>query len=91
MCIRDRFITTSKSKQDIIEGLVVANQNKEVKFQDKEWLVKELDLFTYEYNPKTKSVRYSAPSGFHDDGVMASAIGYHAYKNLSVKGVYSIG
>ena len=85
------FLTTSKSKQDIIEQLVVANQNKEVKFIDKEWLLKELDLFTYEYNPKTKSVRYSAPNGFHDDGVMASAIGYNALKSLKSIGVYSMG
>lgn len=85
------FVTTSKSKQDIIEQLVVANQNKEVKFIDKDWLLKELDLFTYEYNPKTKSVRYSAPNGFHDDGVMASAIGYHALKSLKSSGQYSIG
>ena len=85
------FVTTSKSKQDIIEQLVVANQNKEVRFIDKDWLLKELDLFTYEYNPKTKSVRYSAPNGFHDDGVMASAIGYNALKSLKSSGVYSIG
>jgi len=85
------FVTTSKSKQDIIEQLVVANQNKEVRFIDKEWLLKELDLFTYEYNPKTKSVRYSAPNGFHDDGVMASAIGYNAMKSLKSSGVYSMG
>jgi len=71
--------------------LVVANQNKEVRFIDKDWLLKELDLFTYEYNPKTKSVRYSAPNGFHDDGVMASAIGYHALKYLKSSGQYSIG
>jgi len=85
------FVTTSKSKQDIIEQLVVANQNKEVRFIDKDWLLKELDLFTYEYNPKTKSVRYSAPNGFHDDGVMASAIGYNALKSLKSSGVYSMG
>ena len=85
------FLTTSKSKQDIIEQLVVANQNKDVRFIDKEWLLKELDLFTYEYNPKTKSVRYSAPNGFHDDGVMASAIGYNALKSLKSIGVYSMG
>jgi len=84
------FVTTSKSKQDIIEQLVVANQNKEVKFLDIEWLLKELDLFTYDYNPKTKSVKYSAPSGFHDDGVMATAIGYNALKQISLKGVYNI-
>lgn len=85
------FVTSSRSKQQIIEQLVVANQNKEVKFAECEWLLKELDLFTYEYNPKTKSVKYSAPSGFHDDGVMASAIGYDALKNLQSMGVYSIG
>lgn len=85
------FVTTSKSKQDIIEQLVVANQNREVKFLECDWLLKELDLFTYEYNPKTKSVRYSAPSGFHDDGVMATAIGFHALKQLKLAGVYTYG
>lgn len=84
------FVTTSKSKQDIIEGLIVANTNKEVKFLEIDWLKKEFDIFGFEYNPKTKSVKYSAPNGFHDDGVMATAIGYHAYKNISLKGVYHI-
>jgi hypothetical protein len=84
------FVTTSKSKQDIIEQLVVANQSKELKILDKDWLLKELDLFTYEYNPKTKSVRYSAPNGFHDDGVMSTAIGYHCLKSLKLSGVYDV-
>lgn len=84
------FVTISKSKQDIIEQLVVANQNKEVKILNRDWLIKELDLFTYEYNPKTKSVRYSAPNGFHDDGVMATAIGYHSLKSLRTSGIYAI-
>lgn len=85
------FVTTSKSKQDIIEQLVVANQSKEMKLMEEPWLIKELDLFTYEYNPKTKSVRYSAPSGFHDDGVMATAIAYESLKSLKTSGVYSLG
>jgi hypothetical protein len=84
------FLTTSKSKQDIIEQLVVANQSKEVKFLDESWLLKELELFTYEYNPKTKSVRYSAPNGFHDDGVMSTAIAYQSLKSLSQSGIYHI-
>lgn len=84
------FVTTSKSKQDIIEQLVVATQSKEVKYLDESWLLKELDLFTYEYNPKTKSVRYSAPNGFHDDGVMSTAIAYHSLKSLKNNGVYAI-
>lgn len=85
------FVTTSKSKQDIIEQLVVANQNKELKLLEEKWLLNELDLFTYEYNPKTKAVRYSAPSGFHDDGVMATAIAYNSLKSLKTSGIYSIG
>lgn len=83
------FVTTSKSKQDVIEQLVVACQNKEVQFQPIDWLKKEMEIFGYEYNPKTKSVRYSAPNGFHDDGVMATAIAYESYKNLKTSGKYS--
>lgn len=84
------FLTTSKSKQDIIEQLAVANQNKEVSFLPVDWLTKEFSVFTYEYNPKTRNIKYSAPSGFHDDGIMSSAIGYHAVKTLKLKGVYAI-
>jgi hypothetical protein len=83
------FFTTSKSKQDIIEQLVVACQNEDIKFNDNEFLKKELDIFGYEYNPKSKSVRYSAPSGFHDDAVMATAISYHALKTLRGGGKYA--
>jgi predicted metal-dependent hydrolase len=74
------FVTTSKSKQDIIENLIVANQDKTLKVLQNEWLLKELEVFSYEYNPKTRSVKYSAPFGFHDDGVMSLAIAYQAYR-----------
>lgn len=84
------FVTTSKSKQDIIEQLIIANNNKEVHLLNNEWLKKELEVFSYEYNPKTKSVRYSAPNGFHDDGVMSTAIAYHSYKSNRLSGVYHI-
>jgi len=76
------FVTTSKSKQDIIEELIVANSNADVSFLNEAWLINELKMLTWEYNPKTRSVRYAAPAGFHDDGVMGSAIGYHAYKTM---------
>jgi hypothetical protein len=84
------FTTTSKSKQDIIEQLAVANQNQEVSFLPIDWLKKEFDVFSFEYNPKTRVIKYSAPVGFHDDGVMASAIGYEAVKKLKKRGVYAI-
>lgn len=83
------FTTTSKSKQDIIEGLQVAVQNKEFTALDLPWLKKEFELFTYEYSAKTRSIKYSAPPGFHDDGVMSCAIAYHALKNLKTSGRYS--
>jgi len=82
------FVTTSKSKQNIIEQLSVANMNKEVTFLNEDWLLKELDIFTFVYNPQTRNVKYSAPSGFHDDGVMSAAIGYQAYKTLKTVGEY---
>jgi hypothetical protein len=84
------FITTSKSKQDIIEQLVVASANKEVTALNVDWFLKELDVFTFEYNPKTKNVRYAAPSGFHDDGVMSAAIGYECFKKWNKTGNYAI-
>ena len=83
------FTTSSKSKQDIIEQLQVAIQNKEFTSLDLDWLKKEFELFTYEYSQKTRSVKYSAPPGFHDDGVMSCAISYHAFKNLKHSGKYS--
>lgn len=76
------FVTTSKSKQDIVEQLMVANQNKEISVVPKDWLKKEFEMFTYDYNPKTRTIKYSAPNGFHDDGVMSSAIGYNCYKRF---------
>lgn len=80
------FLTTSKSKQDIIEGLQVSVQNKEFSIIDIDWLKKEFELFTYEYSAKTRTVKYSAPPGFHDDGVMSCAIAFHALKNLRLQG-----
>lgn len=84
------FITTSKSKQDIIESLQVAVQNKEISFLDIDWLKKEFEVFTYEYSAKTRSIKYSAPHGFHDDGVMSCAIAWNAFKTLKTTGKYSL-
>ena len=78
----ETFTTTNKSKNDAVEALQVAIQNKEFRMLDIDWLKKEFDMFTYEYNHKTRSLRYSAPQGFHDDGVMSCCIAYQAIKQL---------
>jgi hypothetical protein len=83
------FVTTSKSKQDIVEGLQVAIQNKEFSVLDIDWLIKEFNVYTYEYNPKTRNIKYSAPNGFHDDGVMSCCIAYQCLKEWKVKGDYN--
>lgn len=84
-----QFTTTSKSKNDIIEALIVANQSNEFSIQGIDWLKKEFEVFTYQYSAASRSVKYSAPSGFHDDGVMATAIAYHSLKTLKRSGQYS--
>lgn len=78
-CRVEPFTTTAQSKKEVVEQLIVANQNSEVTFCNAEWLDKELEMFSYEYNPKTRHIRYSAPSGFHDDGVMSTCIAYECY------------
>ncbi len=65
------FHFTSTSKQQIMEALAVAIQKQEIGFPDGV-IVNELESFEYEYT--RTGVRYSAPSGMHDDGVCALAL-----------------
>lgn len=62
------FKFTSASKQQLMEGLAAAIQRRELGILAG-WLVNELEAFEYEYKPG--GVRYSAPTGLHDDGVCA--------------------
>jgi hypothetical protein len=52
-------------------------------------LYNELSVFTYEYSPKTRNVKYSAPNGHHDDCVMSLAIAYEAKRKHSKYGNYN--
>lgn len=84
------FVTTSKSKQAIVENLIVAFENKEIGIIGKDWQISELEAFTYEYNLKTRQIKYSAPSGLHDDYVMSRAICNEAHKTMKSSGIYHI-
>ena len=68
---------TQVSKQQLMIGLQTAIQSRRVGYPDGH-IVKELEVFEYQYS--ATGVKYSAPSGFHDDCVMALAL---AYQNLS--------
>lgn len=69
------FKFTAQSKQQIMEGLAAAIQQRTIRFPDGP-LVAELESYTYEYT-KT-GVRYTAPEGLHDDGVCALALAVQA-------------
>ena len=88
------FVTTNKSKNEIIEGLIVDLNNEEVKIPSQElfeslWF--ELQVFEYEYSPKTRTLRYNAPSPFHDDTVMSLAIANQNRKQNKTLGEYVFG
>ena len=60
------FITSSKSKNEIIEGLILHMNEETILIPHEDLfpsLVSELETFTYEYNPKTRNIRYGHPNG----------------------------
>ncbi len=85
------FATTSKSKNEIIEGLAVDLNNVDIKIPSSELfsaLQFELSIYEYDYSPKTRTIRYNAPQGFHDDCVMSLAICNHNRKQNKTLGTY---
>lgn len=71
----DGFKFTSQSKQQLMEGLAVAIQQRAITFPDGP-IRNELEAYEYEYT--RTGVRYSAPEGMHDDCVCALALAWHA-------------
>lgn len=72
------FKFTSASKQQLMEGLAISIQSREIRFPDG-WLRNELEAFGFRYSMKG-SVQYEATSG-HDDGVCALALAIHARRS----------
>ena len=66
-------------KQELVEGLQIAIEQARISLPDANWLWDELREFTYEVLP-SGHIRYSAPSGKHDDGVIALAMAVHAFR-----------
>jgi hypothetical protein len=70
---------TSPSKQQLMEGLRRAIQRREIQYPEGP-ILNELLAFGYQYLPS--GVRYTAPSGLHDDCVMALALAVHKWAEL---------
>jgi len=87
------FVTSSKSKNEIIEGLILDINESTIKIPNNELfpsLYSELSVFTYEYNPKTRNIRYGHPKGLHDDTVMSLAIANYHRKQNKTYGQYVV-
>ena len=86
------FVTTNKSKQEIIEGLILDVNEANITIPNSTLfppLVFEMETFTYDYNPKTRSIRYSHVPGGHDDTVLSLAFAnYNRKVNKSI-GTYA--
>jgi phage FluMu gp28-like protein len=84
-----RRVTLDNSlKKTIIENLVVGFEQKDILIPNYDILLRELQSFTMKYNSSTQTVKYSAPSGLHDDTVVSLAYAYWMVRNG--KGRYSI-
>jgi phage FluMu gp28-like protein len=87
------FVTNNESKQNLIEDLIMCLNEEKLKLPSSELnadLYKELSVFTYEYSPKTRKVKYGSPNGFHDDTVISLALAYHSFKKKASYGTYVI-
>ncbi len=73
---------SSVVKNDLIKGLMVAIEHGHIRIPDEHvhptvsWLWEELRSYTAEPLP-TGHIRYSAPPGYHDDGVISLALATH--------------
>jgi hypothetical protein len=80
------FKFTSTSKQQLMEGLSSAIQQRKITFPEGH-ITQELEIFEYQYT--SFGVKYSAPPGFHDDCVMALGLAWHHYVRNNAQGKYS--
>jgi hypothetical protein len=77
------FKFTAPSKQQLMEGLSTAIQQREIRVPEGV-IVAELEAFEYEYT--RSGVRYQAPAGMHDDCVCALALAVMHWRQLARHG-----
>lgn len=81
------FLFTSKTKQQLMEGLALAIQQRKITFPEGH-IADELNNFEYVFT--RTGVKYAAPSGLHDDCVMALALAWHKWQTASQGGDISV-
>lgn len=79
------FKYTSQSKQQLMELLAQSIQHNSISFPDGV-IRQELEIFEYQFT--ASGVRYTAPSGFHDDCVNALALAVKCRDKYKYQGIY---
>lgn len=74
------FTTTASSKAPLIEGLALAIERRDIALLPDATLMSELSAYTMQRSPGG-GYRYSAPSGQHDDTVIATALAWYGVQN----------
>ena len=85
------FQTTNKSKQEIIEGLILDFHEESIGIPSPKCLPElqmELDTFEMRYSPKSRSVIYAAREPFHDDLIISLGIANYNRKQNKTYGQY---
>jgi len=72
------FATTAQTKPQIIQSLALAFEKQEAKWIDDATWTAELQAYEATQNETTGRWAYSAPSGMHDDTVIARALAWKA-------------
>jgi len=81
------FITSAKTKPEIIRNLIKQFEDGNIKIPNNENLVKELYDFKSKRNPITGNLQFSNTDGKHDDMVMSLAITAYCAKEEQDGGV----
>ena len=81
------FITSAKTKPEIIRNLIKQFEDGNIKIPNNEDLVKELYDFKSKRNPITGNLQFSNTDGKHDDMVMSLAIAAYCAKEEQDGGV----
>lgn len=77
------YVFTQQSKLRLMQRLIAAFQGQELRLPDHpnhHWLVAELQMFEFTYT--ATGVRYEAPKGEHDDGVMALGLALYGWDRV---------
>lgn len=90
----DDFKFSNTSKDQLVKKMGIFFSEKKITLPPVDQipnLVTELEQYTYELLPISGKIRYSAPSGMHDDEVMSLGLAIWSLKDKPTTDTYNIG